>query len=64
MNPRDDIEFTFPPPLGPTRATFEPGCSFNVIPYRQQNPVYLVIIMYHPIWMTRQFITPEQKMVP
>jgi len=25
-----DVYYTFPPPLGPTRATFDPGCSFNV----------------------------------
>jgi len=24
------VYYTFPPPLGPTRATFDPGCSFNV----------------------------------
>lgn len=29
---RNDINVTLPPPLGPTRATFEPGLSFNVIP--------------------------------
>lgn len=28
---RDD-NVTFPPPLGPTSATFEPGFNFNVIP--------------------------------
>jgi len=27
-----DVYYTFPPPLGPTRATFDPGCSFNVMP--------------------------------
>lgn len=29
---KDVKGFTFPPPLGPTRATFDPGFSFSVIP--------------------------------
>ena len=34
-----DDNVTFPPPLGPTRATFEPGFSFNVIPCNSNSVI-------------------------
>lgn len=39
-NFKAEIVFTFPPPLGPTRAILEPGLNFNDIPCRLNNVRY------------------------
>lgn len=34
---------TFPPPLGPTSATFDPGCSLSVMPWNIQQYFHILI---------------------